>query len=279
MKIVVTGGSGRAGQQIIPELIAHGHEVINADRTSGPDQGAHFMSTDTTDLGQVVTATRGADAIIHMAAIPAPVNFPEHEVFRINMMSNWNVLEAAEIHDIPKVVMASSVNAIGAVFSPNPVLDPEYLPIDEELPTRASDGYAQSKWLGEGMADAFCRRRQMQIASMRFHWLADTENRLKAQTTPKTDPTGREALAFWGWTDLGHAAEACRLSIDNDWPGHEPFFINADDTRLAIPTMDAIEQVYPDVPLNEPLEGFASAIDNTKAKAMLGWSHPTTWAR
>ena len=118
-----------------------------------------------------------------MAAIPAPVNFPEHEVFRINMMSNWNVLEAAEIHDIPKVVMASSVNAIGAVFSPNPVPDPEYLPVDEELPTRASDGYAQSKWLGEGMADAFCRRRQMQIASMRFHWLADTENRLKAQTT------------------------------------------------------------------------------------------------
>ncbi len=57
------------------------------------------------------------------------------------------------------------------------------------------------------------------------------------------------------------------------------FFINADDTRLAIPTMDAIQQVYPDVPVNKPLDGFASAIDNSKAKAMLGWSHPSAWQR
>ena len=73
--------------------------------------------------------TRGAAAIIHMAAIPNPLMAPEHEVFRVNMVSNWNVLEAAEIHDIPKLALASSVNAIGAVFSKAPVV-PEYFPID-----------------------------------------------------------------------------------------------------------------------------------------------------
>ena len=68
MKIVITGGSGRAGQYIIPELVAHGYDVVNADVTRGPDQGAHWYKTEATDLGAVVAATKGADAIIHMAA-------------------------------------------------------------------------------------------------------------------------------------------------------------------------------------------------------------------
>ena len=52
---------------------------------------------------------------------------------------------------------------------------PCIFPIDEEHPTRAEDSYSQSKWLGEEMADGFCRRRDMQIASMRFHALMDDE--------------------------------------------------------------------------------------------------------
>ena len=279
MKVVVTGGSGRAGQHIVPELIKRGHDVVSADVRQGTGQGASFIKTEMTDLGQVATATRGADAIIHMAAIPAPVTFPEHEVFTVNMVSNWNVLEAAEIHGITKVVMASSINAIGSIFSPNEVPDPAYLPIDEELPVRPSDGYAQSKWLGEEMADAFCRRRELQIASMRFHWLARTEEREESEKTPQTDPTGRDRLHFWGWTHVDHAAEACCLAIEVDWTGHEVFLINADDTQLSIPTIDAIAQVYPDVPVNKPIEGFGTAIDNSKAKEMLGWSHPTSWLR
>jgi len=120
MKIIVTGGSARAGRFIIQEMVSHGYDVVNADITSGPDQRARFVAVDVIDFGQVVTVTKGATAIIHMAAIPNPLMTPEHEVFRVNMVSNWNVLEEAEIHDIPKLALASSVNAIGAVFSKAP---------------------------------------------------------------------------------------------------------------------------------------------------------------
>ena len=113
MKIIVTGGSARAGRFIIQEMVSHGYDVVNADITSGPDQRARFVAVDVIDFGQVVTVTKGATAIIHMAAIPNPLMTPEHEVFRVNMVSNWNVLEATEIHDIPKLPLASSVNAIG----------------------------------------------------------------------------------------------------------------------------------------------------------------------
>ncbi|HBD84330.1 MAG TPA: hypothetical protein DC056_10015, partial [Dehalococcoidia bacterium] len=68
MKIIVTGGSGRAGRFIIEEKVSLGYDVENADITSGPDQGARFVAVDVTDFGQVGTVTRGAAAIIHMAA-------------------------------------------------------------------------------------------------------------------------------------------------------------------------------------------------------------------
>jgi UDP-glucose 4-epimerase len=278
MKVVVTGGTGRAGRYIIPELIAHGHEVVNADLVPGPEQGAFFTKVDFTDFGQTVAALKGMDAVIHMAAIPDPLVAPEHVVFRVNMVSNWNVLEAAEIHGIRKVVMASSINAIGAVYS-KAAVPPLYFPIDEEHPTRVEDGYALSKWLGEEMAVAFCRRREMQIANMRFHGLMDEETQLRLQETPITDPGGRRAMAFWGWTDRQDAARACRLAIEKDWTGHEAFFINGRDTTLSIPTEDAIEKVYPGVPLKKPLPAFTSAIDTSKAQRILGWVHQKEWVR
>ncbi|MEX0763453.1 MAG: NAD(P)-dependent oxidoreductase [Dehalococcoidia bacterium] len=278
MKIVVTGGSGRAGRHIIPELVAHGHEIVNADTQRGPEQGARFADVDCTDFGQAVAVLKGADAVIHMAAIPNPLVAPEHVVFRINMVSNWNVLEAAEIHGIRKVVMASSINAIGAGFSKAPVA-PLYFPIDEQHPTRVEDGYAQSKWLGEEMADAFCRRRDMQIASMRFHALMDEETQRAQQEKPITGATGRRSMGFWGWTDRQDAARACRLAIEKDWTGHEAFFINGRDTVLSIPTEEAIEQAYPGVPLKNLLPGFASALDTSKAERILGWVHEAEWKR
>jgi UDP-glucose 4-epimerase len=66
------------------------------------------------DLGEVVSVTAGADAIVHMAAYPSPGPVTENIVFRTNTMNNWNVLEAAEINGIRKIVMASSINALGA---------------------------------------------------------------------------------------------------------------------------------------------------------------------
>ena len=278
MRVVVTGGSGRAGQYIIPELIAHGHKVTNVDMEEGPRQGARFLRVDCTDFGAVVSALSRADAVIHMAAIPNPLVAPEHTVFRVNIVSDWNVLEAAEIRNVRKVVLASSINAIGAGFSKAPA-PPKYFPIDERHPTRAEDGYAQSKWLGEEMANAFCRRRDMQIASLRFHALMDEEAQRSLQQAPVTDPTGRRSMGFWGWTDRRDAARACRLAIEKDWAGHEAFFINARETMLSIPTEEAIARAYPGVPLARPLPGYTSALDPSKAERVLGWVHETKWVR
>jgi nucleoside-diphosphate-sugar epimerase len=276
LKVLVTGGSGRAGKYIIPELLSHGHEVVSTDRVANPESDVSFMQIDTTDLGAVTSVARGMDAIIHMSAIPSPMCDPEAEVFRVNMLSNWNVLEAAEIHGINKVVMASSVNAVGAVFSKGPV-SPHYFPVDEKHPTRAEDAYSQSKWLGEEMAEAFCRRRPMQIASMRFHGLMDVAWQQQLKASGGETPPTRSAMHFWGWVDIRDAARSCRLALEVDWTGHEAFFINGDETSLSTPTMDVIEDIYPGVEIRKPLPGTAAAIDISKAADILGWKPEYHW--
>src|SRR5436309_2733878 len=82
-------------------------------------------------------------------------------------------LAAGGLLKVPKLVLASSINAIGMAYS-NENVPPLYFPVDEEHPTRAEDSYSLSKWVGEQVADGFARRRPVQIASFRFHGLWDT---------------------------------------------------------------------------------------------------------
>ena len=282
MRIAVTGGSGKAGEYIIAECAAAGHEVVNIDRRPpGPgyrESGARYLRADTEDLGEVVTATRGADAVIHMAAIPAPATDPEVSLFRINMMSNWCVLEACELNGVERVVMASSVNAVGASWGDRPI-PPEYFPVDEEHPTRVQDAYSQSKWLGEHMADAFIRRGKIrQIASMRFHALWDPARaRDHLSQGEKQATVGQITQGFWGWVGRHDAARACRLGIDRELDGHEAFFINATDTVLEIPTAAALEKEYPGVEIRRPMGEFESPLSVEKAERLLGWVPVESW--
>ena len=100
MKVLVTGGSGRAGKYVIKDLLENGHSVVNADMINGylEDRNPElsFKKIDFTDYGQTVFATENCDAIIHLAAIPNPGVIPNQEVFRVNMLSTFNILEVAE---------------------------------------------------------------------------------------------------------------------------------------------------------------------------------------
>ena len=143
----------------LPQL-ARGYEVLNCDKeppaarsrtyddTATPAYratAAEYKQVNVEDLGEVVSVTAGADAIVHMAAYPSPDPVTENIVFRTNIMNNWNVLEAAEINGIPKVVMASSINALGASFGD--YLPVDYFPLDEEHRTRSQDACGSSTGL------------------------------------------------------------------------------------------------------------------------------------
>ena len=281
-KVLVTGGSGKMGRHIIADLLANGYEVVSTDQKAPEStDGFTFLAADITDPDEALRVMDGCDQVVHMAAIPNPIMASEWEVLRVNTMSNWAVLEAAEKHGIRSIVMASSINAIGASFSRHRSPRP-YFPLDEEQGTLCQDSYALSKWYGEIMADTFVRRSpgQFQIASMRFHWLgtrAEQRERRITKTPSKANPLRRESMGFWGWADIEESAVACRFALTQEWEGHEAFFINGADTMLEIPTEEAIAQAFPEAEIRTPLPGFTSAISTSKAADILGWTPKRTW--
>ena len=128
MRVVVTGGSGKAGRAVVADLVAHGHDVTNVDVNASPDPDAPTLVADLTDRGQVFDVLDGAEAVVHLAAIPAPNIRPVGETFRINMMSTYNVFSAAVAWELSRVVWASSETLIGTPFEKEL---PRYAPIDE----------------------------------------------------------------------------------------------------------------------------------------------------
>jgi nucleoside-diphosphate-sugar epimerase len=277
MRIAVTGALGRAGRWIVPELMAADHEVIGVDLPARAQLTCAYRQADVNDYAETLFALEGVEAVVHLAR--ASPHAGPNAVFRVNTMTTWNVLQAAEALGLGKLVLASSVNAIGAVANVT-LVPPEYFPIDEQHPTRAQDPYSISKWAGEQIADGFARRlaglgRSIQIASFRLHALLDDQAVASAHT--EQGDLEKNAPEFWSYTSLRECARACRMALDSSWTGHEVFFVNATDTTLSVPTAQALAHCYAGVPLRRPLPGFDSVLDTGKAKHFFGWEHEITW--
>ena len=102
MRIALTGGSGKLGRAAVRDLREHDYDVINLDRIPSPDPGAPFTRVDLTDFGQAVGVMSAlddrfdtVDAVVHLAAIPAPGQAPDAALFANNMLTSYNVLFAA----------------------------------------------------------------------------------------------------------------------------------------------------------------------------------------
>lgn len=272
MKIAVTGGTGSVGSAIVDMALADGHEVVNIDQKRAPTSQPRlsFIQADLTNYDAFVQAIRGCDALIHMAAIPAPVHFPDHQVHNNNVTASYNALRAAVEVGISRVCQASSVNATGLAYSRWPKFD--YFPLDEQHPTYNEDPYSLSKWICEEQGNSFARRyEQMVIASMRFHWVvASRQAAVEAKGYSQTDASAKN---LWAYTGTKAAARACLLSLTADFKGHEVFYIVAPDTITELPSLELKQKFFPDVPVRGDLDGHKSFFDCSKAERMLGWKH------
>src|SRR6478735_6542634 len=162
MRIVVTGGSGKLGRAVVADLIDHGNQVVVLDRIPSPHPEATFLRIDLGDLGAVIEALTGVDdrydsvdAVVHLAAIPAPGLTTNAATFDNNVTSTYHVFAAARAAKIKTVVWASSETVLGLPFEPNS--PPPYIPVDEEYHPRPNSSYSLAKTLEEEMATQFCR--------------------------------------------------------------------------------------------------------------------------
>ena len=164
-RVVVTGGSGKAGRAVVDDLVASGHDVLNVDMVAPRQEVGRFQRADLTDLGEAIEVLRGADSVVHLAAIPAPGIRTVGATFEINTLSTYNVFSAATQVGLERVVWASSETVLGLPFgtrharnlldaaaAPGHVAEPDYVPIDERHPRRPHSSYSLSKVVAEDMA-------------------------------------------------------------------------------------------------------------------------------
>ena len=290
MRIFFTGGAGKAGRHAVAHLLAQGHQVTNADLLRLEMPGVANLRIDLTDAGAVFnglaqyaagyeldagTGVPRYDAVVHFAAIPSLLLRPDNETYAVNVLSTYNVLDAATKLGIRKVIIASSETTYGICFADGEVR-PHYIPVDEEHPTVPQDSYAMSKVVNEATARSFQARTRADIYALRINNVIEPHE--YAQNFPAfvADPSRRRRniFAYIDARDLGHMVDCC---LKSDGLGYQVFNVANDDSSVGIGTDEIIARFYPGIPQKRAMGPHETFYICDKAKRMVGFAPQHGW--
>jgi nucleoside-diphosphate-sugar epimerase len=270
--VVVTGGSGKAGRAVVGELVGRGYEVLSVDTVRSAAVACEQRQADLTDFGETVEALRGAEAVVHLAAIPAPGLRPDELTFRANTTSTYNVMSAAPLLGLARVVWASSETILGLPFERE---HPAYAPVDEEHPPLPESSYALSKLVSEEMARQFSRWTGLPYVGLRFSNIMETADYERFPSF--WGDASLRKWNLWGYVDARDVAQSCRLALEAGVPGAEVFIVAAADTVMNRPSRDLLTEVFLDVPLRGPLDDHGTLLSTEKARRLLGYEPRFSW--
>ena len=277
MRIAVTGGNGKLGRHVVRRLTDDGHQVLTLDRAGERSPG--LLVVDLRNYGQVVDALLGVDdrhdgfdAVVHLGAIPAPGILPDAATFENNMLSTYNVFQAARRAGIKKVVYASSETVLGLPFD----VDPPYIPVDEEYPPRPESTYSLVKTLEEQMAVEMTRwDPELSITGLRFSNVMDEADYEKFPSFDG-DATLRK-WNLWGYIDGRDGAQAVVRALENAQPGFEAFIIANADTVMSRSSASLAGEVFPGVKVTKELGEHETMLSIDKARRLLGFEPEHSW--
>ncbi len=277
MRVIVTGGSGKAGAFVVRELAETGHEVTNLDQ-SRPRSGlpGRFIHLDLTDAGEVYDAFfqyRPA-GVVHLAANPAPRGHARTAVFANNVVTAYNVLQAAGDLGVRRVIYASSEMATGLLTEGRV---PRQIPFDESERHPSPNAYALSKYLSEVIAESLSVRYPgTAFVGLRINNVIPPERYDLLQARRDDPRTGRGN--FWSYIDARDVGTACRAALEGASAGHEVFLIAASDTSADRPLRELMATYYDGYDSFAPdHDDFASAFSCAKMERFFGWKPSYSW--
>jgi nucleoside-diphosphate-sugar epimerase len=285
MRVAVTGGSGKLGRTVVGVLRHSGHEVVTLD-AAGP-RAPGFVRVDLTSYGDTIDAIFGEndpssgpdqaaqppyDALVHLAAIPAPGLHSDVATFHNNILSTFNVFQAARRAGIRNIVYASSETVLGLPFD----VPPPYIPVDEEYPARPESVYSLVKHLEEQMAVELVRwDPTLKIIALRFSNVMDPED---YAGFPEFDhDASLRKWNLWGYIDGRDGAQAVLLALELDTTGFDRFIIAAADTVMSRSNADLVAEVFPGVATTRPLGEHDTLLSIDKARRVLGYDPQHSW--
>lgn len=290
MRILFTGGSGKAGRHVIPYLLEQGHRVMNVDLTPLNHPGVDNLTADITDSGQMFNAMsmyagfdemepgNGVpkfDAIVHFAAVPRILIKPDNETFRVNTVGTYNVIEAAVKLGIRKIIIASSETTYGICFSDGKT-DPKYLPLDENYEVDPMDSYGLSKVVNEQTARTFQRRSGVDIYALRIGNVIEPHEyeELFPYYFKHPEVRRRNAFCYIDARDLGQIVDLC---LKKDGLGFQIFNAGNDHNGAIIPSKELANRFFPGVPIIQDLEEQEALFSNKKIRDVLGFQEQHNW--
>jgi len=281
MRVLVTGARGKVGTATTAALVAAGHDVTCTDVMRGvferplPGEPA-YLQADLTHPGDAFAVVRGMNAVIHAAAIPDPTHNTPATVFQNNLMSTFNVIEAAVRFGVSRFVNISSETVPGFFFPERPFL-PDYVPVDENHKIRPQDPYALSKYFGELLMDAAVQRSDIRCISIRPCWVQH-EGNYERNLGPQVRDRSLLSPNLWSYIDVYDLADALVLAAESDLPGHELFYIASPDNVGGLPFVEMVRKYYGEKIQIRPVDRKdASGISSAKAMKMLGYAPKRSW--
>ncbi len=288
-RIVFTGGSGKAGRHAVAHLVAHGYSVLNVDLKPLELPGVPTLIADLTDSGQAFNTLtthkdlasfdlghppRPPDAVVHFAALPRVLIEPDNVTFATNVISTYNVIEAATKLGVRKVVIASSETTYGVCFAEGDK-DFHSFPLEEDYDIDPMDSYGLSKVCNEKTARAFAMRYGADIYALRIGNVIEPHEYDQFKRF-LADPPMRKRNA-WSYIDARDLGEIVRLCLEKDGLGFEVFNAVNHTITLETPTREALERLCPNTPVTRAMGEFEAPLSNRKAREVLGFREAHDW--
>jgi nucleoside-diphosphate-sugar epimerase len=278
MRVVVTGGTGRAGQWVVRHLAESGHEVVTFDVVSRPELKlpGEFCRVELANAGKVYDALfqYRPDGICHLAANPAPSGQAQIDVFDNNVRSAHNLLQAAGDLGVSRVVYASSEMATGLLTEG---VAPTQIPFDEGERRPSPNAYALSKYISEVIADSLA------VRFPKTAWVGLRINNViapdgYARFADEWDDPGLSRHNFWSYVDARDVGTAFRAALEGTTTGHEVCLVAAADTRAKRGLRELMAEFYDGYDrFASDYEDPGSAFDCAKMKALFGWTPTYSW--
>ncbi len=292
MRILFTGGSGKAGKHVIQYLLDQGHKVLNVDLKPLHMPGLDNLSADITDSGEMFNAMSSYtslselelgvgvpkfDAVVHFAAVPRILIKPDNETFRVNTIGTYNVIEAAVKLGIKKIVIASSETTYGICFSDGET-DPKVLPLAEDYDVDPMDSYGLSKVVNENTARSFQRRSGYDIYALRIGNVIEPHEytELFPHYFKNPEVRRRNAFCYIDARDLGQIVNLC---LQKNGLGYQVFNAGNNDNGAVIPSKELAKKFFPNVPISHELGAYEALFSNKKIREVLGFKEEHNWRK
>lgn len=280
-KVVVTGGAGFIGSNLVKALLDHGFDVHVIDNYAGGKRSdriaskALYHDADIRDYDVIAPIIAGARYVFHEAALPRVQYSIEHpqESFSVNVDGFISVLRAAHEHSVSRVIYAASSSAYG---------DQEILPLSEDLPAQPKSPYGLQKYVGELSCRLWSEVYGLPTVSLRYFNVYG----------PKFDPDGDYALVIGKFLKL--KKEGKPLTITGDGTQTRDFTHVSDVVRANLLAAESsnvgtgevinigagssvsindLAKIIggPRIYVEARLEPHDTLADNRRAEELLGW--------